>query len=54
MPLPRKDDVVQRIHRIVRATHPASRDYVHYHFENVQLEIIQKEKRWNFALDLPT
>lgn len=50
MPAPRKDDVVQRIHQIVRAKHPACRDYVHYHVENVQLEIIQKEKRWNLAL----
>jgi hypothetical protein len=50
MPAPRKDDVVQRIHRIVRAKYPACNDYVHFDVENVQLEINQSGKQWNFAL----
>jgi hypothetical protein len=46
----RKDDMVQRIHRTVKGKHPDCHDYVHYDVENVQLEIIQDGKRWNFAL----
>jgi hypothetical protein len=53
MPELRRDDVVRRIHRIVREKYPACNDSVHFAAVNVQLEITQGGKRWNFALGPP-